>query len=470
MQGLVTITLVQDFMPVFFRELVRDGRIDRALAFARRAVSGDHPDWWSPVLYMNLRSGQLWQEIEIAPNTGDPSKPGTTVIGSSNIVIGDITNASGITIIAGGPVQPPQPAIPHEIKKPDKAFFGRKSELSQMREVVCDQELQAIEVWGFGGTGKTMLAQVLVDDIMDSFPDGQVYLNLRGQGGLPDSKEQMPITPVEAIRSVFDSFGIDAGPVRLLANEAEAEDERERLEGIYQTRLSDKRAILLLDNAANEKQVTSFLSPPGQCLVIITAWQRFTTLPGLWDISLGKMDIEEAKAMFMSLAPRVDHLVEELVIACDLLPSAIQLWAGILHATPNITPEFALRELTSENEKPPMLLRLGEGALSISYDMLNPQQQEEWRKLAVLPLEFDEFDAAAVWGLLLPGAVQEEKETAWFDASQRLASLINYNLVEFNAATRHYSLLNIFRPYARIKMSRQEADQARAALAAYRAG
>jgi CHAT domain/SIR2-like domain len=59
MQGNVTIATMAKFMPVFFRELQRDGQIDRAAAAARGAVR-DRNDWYVPVLFMRLRGGCLW--------------------------------------------------------------------------------------------------------------------------------------------------------------------------------------------------------------------------------------------------------------------------------------------------------------------------------------------------------------------------------------------------------------------------
>ena len=59
MQGSVSMETVASFMPVFFRELLRDGQIDRAMAVARGAVR-DRPDYWMPVLFMRLRSGRIW--------------------------------------------------------------------------------------------------------------------------------------------------------------------------------------------------------------------------------------------------------------------------------------------------------------------------------------------------------------------------------------------------------------------------
>ena len=66
MQGNVTMRTVAEFMPVFFRELRRDGQIDRAIGVARGAVRG-RPDHWMPVLFMRLKSGRIWY----VPGFGD---------------------------------------------------------------------------------------------------------------------------------------------------------------------------------------------------------------------------------------------------------------------------------------------------------------------------------------------------------------------------------------------------------------
>jgi hypothetical protein len=66
MQGNISMTTVETFMPVFFGELQRDGQIDRALAVARGAVRDRH-DSWIPVLFMRLKSGRIWY----VPGFGD---------------------------------------------------------------------------------------------------------------------------------------------------------------------------------------------------------------------------------------------------------------------------------------------------------------------------------------------------------------------------------------------------------------
>ncbi|MGH2733432.1 MAG: CHAT domain-containing protein [Actinomycetota bacterium] len=59
MQGNISMRTVAEFMPAFFRELDRDGQIDRAMAVARAAVR-ERPDWWVPALFMRLKSGRIW--------------------------------------------------------------------------------------------------------------------------------------------------------------------------------------------------------------------------------------------------------------------------------------------------------------------------------------------------------------------------------------------------------------------------
>ncbi len=60
MQGDVSTKTVAEFVPVFFKELQRDGSIDRAVAAARGAIAGSRSDWWVPVLFMRLKSGRIW--------------------------------------------------------------------------------------------------------------------------------------------------------------------------------------------------------------------------------------------------------------------------------------------------------------------------------------------------------------------------------------------------------------------------
>ena len=69
MQGKISIKTVEEFMSVFFRELLQDGQIDRAMALARGMVR-ERPDWWMPVLFMRLKSGKIWYAPGFAEEHG----------------------------------------------------------------------------------------------------------------------------------------------------------------------------------------------------------------------------------------------------------------------------------------------------------------------------------------------------------------------------------------------------------------
>lgn len=69
MQGNVAMQTVDEFIPVFFRELRQDGQVDRAMTVARQKIR-NREDWWIPVLYMRLRQGRIWY----VPGFGDETE------------------------------------------------------------------------------------------------------------------------------------------------------------------------------------------------------------------------------------------------------------------------------------------------------------------------------------------------------------------------------------------------------------
>ncbi len=98
MQGSVSMGTVEKFMPVFFKELRRDGCLDRAVSVARGAVKGED-DFWMPVLFMRLKSGRIWPEDVKEPTGNVTVHMGDTYnvsnIQNSNVNLGStLTNVS----------------------------------------------------------------------------------------------------------------------------------------------------------------------------------------------------------------------------------------------------------------------------------------------------------------------------------------------------------------------------------------
>lgn len=80
MHGKISFDTMDKFLPVFFKELARDGVIDRALTVARARVT-DQPDWWMPVLFSRLPDNQLLQPPPFAlPLALQPFEPETVYL------------------------------------------------------------------------------------------------------------------------------------------------------------------------------------------------------------------------------------------------------------------------------------------------------------------------------------------------------------------------------------------------------
>lgn len=123
MQGKVTLETLQGFFPIFFATLQHDGQIDRAVAIARRSVR-QRPDFWKPTLFLRLKHGRLWEQVDA---TGKPS------------------------LGANPPVNVPPPARPPE----PLGFVGRAAEIEAVKSLLDQQHLVIIS--GMSGVGKTML-------------------------------------------------------------------------------------------------------------------------------------------------------------------------------------------------------------------------------------------------------------------------------------------------------------------------
>lgn len=95
MQGDITVASVKRFLPRFFRELARDGQIDRAVAAARCDISGE-PDWWMPTLYTHSQSGVVWP----------PRNTDIEGFDQWGAVVSNVVNARCVPVLGPGLVEP----------------------------------------------------------------------------------------------------------------------------------------------------------------------------------------------------------------------------------------------------------------------------------------------------------------------------------------------------------------------------
>jgi tetratricopeptide (TPR) repeat protein len=343
---------------------------------------------------------------------------------SGNITI---TGGVGGDFVAGDKHvhEAPAPTISalHQLPPPPADFTGREAEIEELLTALEDASLSISGLQGMGGVGKTALALKLAEKIKERYPDGQFYLDLLGVS-------PQPLTPTKAMEHVIRAYHPGA---KLPEGEAE-------LRGIYLSVLHGKRALLLMDNARDKKQVEPLI-PPAGCRLLVTSRQYFT-LPGLFAKSLDCLPPTDACKLLLTIAPRIGELAEEVARLCGHLPFALRLAAGAIAERRNIQPADYTRQLADAQKR----LELIEASLSLSYEILSEEQKQRWRMLAVFPDSFDEAAAAAVW------------ETENEKARDALGELLAFSLVEWNETAGRYRLHDLARVFAESRLNEAERD------------
>nr|WP_275402381.1 AfsR/SARP family transcriptional regulator [Streptomyces sp. SID13031] len=219
-------------------------------------------------------------------------------------------------------------------------FTGRVSRLRRLDAILADGEQSGgiAVLSGTAGVGKTALAVHWAHQARDRFPDGQIYLNLRGfdPGGTP-------VSPAEAVRTMLDAFAVK--PERIPAGlEAQV--------GLYRSLVAGRKALILLDNAADADQIRPLLPGAQGCRVVVTSRNQLSglvTADGAQPVTLDILSISEARALLAHRlgADRVSAepaAVDEIIKHCARLPLAL----AIVAARAATYPEFSLEVLASE--------------------------------------------------------------------------------------------------------------------------
>jgi tetratricopeptide (TPR) repeat protein len=320
----------------------------------------------------------------------------------------------------------PVPRVP----PPPQDFTGRGEELEEILKSF-DRGATITGLRGTGGIGKTALALVMVDRLKSRFPDGQIFLKLEGTS--PD-----PLKPAEAMAQVIRAFR---------GSEERLPEDQNELQGLYNSVLEGKRILLLLDNAADDKQVIPLLPPKG-CAALVTSRQNFT-LPGMpQPFSLDTMKPEEARDLLLKISPHIGDRAEELARLCGHLPLALRAAASFLAVKFDLKPSVYLEALRSERTRLEKIGREGvdldlEACFDLSYSRLPAETARVFCMLSVFP---SDFDAAA------------EEVICQDEGHQHLSELLRWSLVEFpkQEGEGRYHLHDLVRLFA---LSLQDGDK-----------
>ena len=299
---------------------------------------------------------------------------------------------------SAGPDQATAAALPAPRYLPADVpgFVGRESALAALTRLLAPRGGASVAaISGTAGVGKTALAVHWAHRAAAGFPDGQLYVNLRGYDAGP------PRPAADALAGLLRALGV--GEERIPA-------ELDERSAVFRSVLADRRVLLVLDNARDSEQVRPLLpGTPGSAVVVTSrdALAGLVARDGAARVELDLLPENEAESLLRRLVgPRAEadpRAVHTLVAQCCRLPLALRV-AAELAATRSGTPIAELAtELTDLRRRLDVLDAGGdEGTavrtvLSWSYRQLDPSAARALRMVALHPgADFDIYAAAAL--------------------------------------------------------------------------
>ncbi|WP_434446816.1 AfsR/SARP family transcriptional regulator [Lentzea sp. E54] len=331
--------------------------------------------------------------------------------------------------------------VPAQLPASPADFTGRVRELAALAAGLCAEAPAVQVVTGQGGCGKSALTVRAAHQASASFPDGQLYAELRGMSDAPAS-------PGEVLGRFLRALGIEAGQL------PESAQERQEL---YRTLLSGRRVLVVLDDAASEEQVRPLLPGAAGCAVLISSRDRLAGLAGAILTELDLVTPEEAYDLLAHIVGETrladdEDSVARIVDACGRLPLALRIAGARLASRRQLPLKVLADRLTDERQR---LNELAAGDLAVrssialSYQSLDERARTALGRMGHLGLP--DFSTWVVSWLLA---------TSEADAEKVLEVLVDAQLAALSgidaAGVLRYRLHDLVRLYAR---ERAEADE-----------
>ncbi|WP_380277951.1 BTAD domain-containing putative transcriptional regulator [Kitasatospora purpeofusca] len=317
---------------------------------------------------------------------------------------------------AAGPVPapaPPQPRTiapdvprPAQLPSGPRGFTGRREHLDRLAELLrpTDDTLPLVCLEGTAGVGKTALALYVAHRASPLFPDGQLFVDLRGHG------RAAPVGPAEVLGDFLRALGVPAERVPQGVNE--------RI-GLYRSLLAGRSVLVVLDNARDADQVRPLLPGGGGSAVLVTSRRRLVSLTvreGAHRLVVPVLPAAEAHRLVGALLQPGQSddtaAVDEIVRLCAGLPLALRIVAANAAYRSDVPLGRIARELAVDRvaalSAPDEAQTALAGSLGLSYDLLRTKVRTFFCLLGLVPGPDFTVDAAATMAGSPPAAAERQ--------------------------------------------------------------
>jgi tetratricopeptide (TPR) repeat protein/transcriptional regulator with XRE-family HTH domain len=345
-------------------------------------------------------------------------------------------------------------AAPRQLPPPVPGFVGRDSQLAELSRMLEQPGGTATisAIGGMAGVGKTALAVRWAHRVAAEFPDGQLYVNLRGF-----DSSAAPVSTTDAVRGFLDALGVAASQLPA-TSQAQL--------GLYRSLLAGRRILVVLDNARDAAQVRPLLPGSPTCRVVVTSRNQLAGLAAIdaaRPLVLNPLTEGEARQLLTErlgegrIAGDPDAAAQ-IIGACAHLPLALT----VIAARAALTPQLPLRLLAADlagredlaafagHPAAPVDLRT---AFSWSYRQLSADLRRVFRFASLHPgPDLEPHAMAALAG------------TSVAQAARDLDALARVCMIQF-AGPATYGLHDLLRGYAaELTASCDSAEQRREAV------
>jgi tetratricopeptide (TPR) repeat protein len=405
---------------------------------------------------LSRKAGEARELAELVENARmvlPVGEAGAVAVGGNLTLQGRVVAGRDVLVETRNVYVPPSSVTAMFQLPPDIAeFTGRESALRRICDLMaCEPRPSALVVCavaGKGGVGKTTLVVRAAHQLASWFPDGQLYVDLRGV-------ESTPLRSIDVLGELLRGLGVDPATIPYTLQGRQS---------LYRSMLADRRVLVVLDNAADEAQVRPLLPGSSSCGVLVTCRRPLGGLVGASLLHLDVLGHDQAVELLSKLcgADRVAAELgpaERIVRLCGHLPLAVAIAGAKLATFPHWSLSRLAERLAAEQHRLDEL-RVGDlevrASFLTSYQGQTDDDRRAFRLLGILgPVTFPGWVLAPLL------------DTTVIDAEERIDRLVMAQLVEPDGSDQvrqlRYRLHDLLRVLAREHLYTEEPKAVRTA-------